>query len=78
MTTAPSSAPDTAAAALTRAAQAWQAGAWGQVIALLTPWVDATPSAPEALQLIAMAHLKLGQMEPALDRQRQLTRLQPG
>ncbi len=57
MTTAPSSAPDTAAAALTRAAQAWQAGAWGQVIALLTPWVDATPPAPEALQLIAMAHL---------------------
>ena len=77
MTTVPQLSPDSAAAALARAAQAWQAGAWSEVVALLTPWADAHQPLPDALLLAAMAHLRQGQTEQALARQRQLVQLQP-
>ena len=77
MTTVPQPSPDSAAAALARAAQAWQAGAWSEVVALLTPWADAHQPLPDALLLAAMAHLRQGQTEQALARQRQLVQLQP-
>lgn len=77
MTAVPQPSLDSAAAALARAAQAWQAGAWGEVVAVLTPWADAHQPLPDALLLAAMAHLRQGQTEQALARQRQLVQLQP-
>ena len=62
---------------LAQAAQAWQQGRFGHVVALLEPWDRGPRMHPQVLQLMGLARMRLGQLELAEDCQRRLVETAP-
>jgi protein O-GlcNAc transferase len=65
------------AQSLAQAAQAWQQGRFGHVVALLEPWDRGPRMHPQVLQLMGLARMRLGQLELAEDCQRRLVETAP-
>lgn len=77
MSTALSSAAMPPAAQWAQVLRAWQAGACAEVLALLAPSLEVPQPADDVLQLAALAHQRLGQLAPALQRQQQWVNRHP-